>query len=92
MFVDLTKIYASSGNGGDGCKSFRREKYVPRGGPDGGDGGNGGDVVFTVDTRLATLLDYRYQQHQQADRGEHGAGQKKALCVLREGVDPIWWR
>lgn len=78
MFVDITKIYAKSGDGGDGCKSFRREKYVPRGGPDGGDGGNGGDLVFTVDARLSTLLDYRYQQHLNGGRGGHGSGQKKA--------------
>ena len=78
MFVDLTRIYARSGNGGNGCKSFRREKHVPRGGPDGGDGGNGGDVVFISDPRLSTLLDYRYRQHLSAGHGEHGAGQKKA--------------
>ena len=78
MFVDLTKIYARSGNGGNGCKSFRREKYVPRGGPDGGDGGDGGDVVFIADPRLATLLDYRYQQHLRAGHGASGSGQKRA--------------
>ncbi len=78
MFVDLTRIYARSGNGGNGCKSFRREKHVPRGGPDGGDGGKGGDVVFIADPRLSTLLDYRYQQHLSAGHGEHGSGQKKA--------------
>ncbi len=77
MFVDLTRIYARSGSGGNGCKSFRREKHVPRGGPDGGDGGNGGDVVFTADPRLATLLDYRYQQHLHAGSGGHGSGQKR---------------
>ncbi len=78
MFVDLTRIYARSGNGGNGCKSFRREKHVPRGGPDGGDGGKGGDVVFFADSRLSTLLDYRYQQHLNAGHGEHGSGQKRA--------------
>lgn len=78
MFVDLTRIYARSGNGGNGCKSFRREKHVPRGGPDGGDGGNGGDVVFISDPGLSTLLDYRYRQHLSAGHGEHGSGQKKA--------------
>ncbi len=78
MFVDLTRIYARSGSGGSGCKSFRREKHVPRGGPDGGDGGNGGDVVFIADSRLSTLLDYRYRQHLSAGPGEHGSGQKKA--------------
>ena len=78
MFVDLTRIYARSGNGGNGCKSFRREKHVPRGGPDGGDGGNGGDVVFISDPGLSTLLDYRYRQHLSAGHGEHGSGKKKA--------------
>ena len=77
MFVDLTKIYARSGNGGNGCKSFRREKYVPHGGPDGGDGGDGGDVVFIADPRLATLLDYRYRQHLHAGHGASGSGQKR---------------
>lgn len=78
MFVDHVRVYARSGDGGNGCRSFRREKYVPRGGPDGGDGGNGGDVIFTVDHHLSTLLDYRYQQHLHAGRGEHGQGQKRA--------------
>jgi GTPase len=78
MFVDQVRVYAKSGNGGNGSHSFRREKYVPRGGPDGGDGGDGGDVVFTVDPRLNTLLDYRYQQHINADHGEHGAKQRKS--------------
>ncbi len=78
MFIDLTRIYARSGSGGNGCKSFRREKHVPRGGPDGGDGGNGGDVVFISDPRLSTLLDYRYRQHLRAGQGEHGSGQKRA--------------
>ncbi len=77
MFVDLARIYARSGDGGNGCKSFRREKYVPRGGPDGGDGGDGGDVVFVVDPRLNTLLDCRYRQHVRADRGAHGMGKKR---------------
>lgn len=77
MFVDLARIYAQSGDGGNGCKSFRREKYVPRGGPDGGDGGDGGDVVFIVDPRLNTLLDCRYRQHVRADRGAHGMGKKR---------------
>ena len=89
MFVDITKIYAKSGDGGDGCKSFRREKYVPRGGPDGGDGGDGGDVVFTVDARLSTLLDYRYQQHLRGDRGAHGSGQKKAGRRGKDIVIPV---
>ena len=76
MFVDEVRVLAQSGSGGNGCKSFRREKHVPRGGPDGGDGGDGGDVVAVVDDRLNTLLDYRYRQHVAADRGGHGAGKK----------------
>ena len=77
MFVDQVKIYVKSGNGGNGCMSFRREKFVPRGGPDGGDGGDGGDVVFEVDPALSTLLDYRYRQHLAAGRGAHGRGKKQ---------------
>ena len=74
MFVDEVGVKLSSGAGGDGCVSFRREKYVPRGGPDGGDGGDGGNVVFQVDTNLATLVDYRHQAHIKAARGTHGKG------------------
>ena len=76
MFVDEVRIWARSGAGGNGCRSFRREKHVPRGGPDGGDGGDGGNVVVDADGRLNTLLDYRYRQHVQADRGGHGMGKK----------------
>jgi GTP-binding protein len=77
MFVDQVKLYIRSGGGGNGCKSFRREKFVPFGGPDGGDGGNGGDVVCVVEPHLSTLLDHRYQQHANADRGDHGKGKKR---------------
>ncbi|MGD0626360.1 MAG: GTPase ObgE, partial [Thermodesulfobacteriota bacterium] len=61
-FIDEAKILAKAGDGGKGCISFRREKYVPRGGPDGGDGGKGGDVILKADGQLSTLLDFRYQQ------------------------------
>lgn len=73
-FVDQIKIYVRAGDGGNGCVSFRREKYVPRGGPDGGDGGNGGDVILQTDGRLHTLLDLRYHRHNRAKRGDHGRG------------------
>ncbi|MFT5367167.1 MAG: GTP-binding protein [Candidatus Latescibacterota bacterium] len=89
MFVDQVRIYARSGNGGNGSHSFRREKYVPRGGPDGGDGGDGGDVVFTVDPRLNTLLDYRYQQHISSGHGEHGAKRKMSGKRGDDAVIPV---
>ena len=73
-FIDEAKIYIKSGDGGRGCVSFRREKYVPRGGPNGGDGGNGGDVVMIGNRNMTSLLDHRYQQHYRAKRGEHGKG------------------
>ncbi len=76
-FLDQAKIFISSGNGGDGCASFRREKYIEYGGPNGGDGGKGGDIVFKVDDNLNTLIDFRYQQHFKAKRGENGKGKNQ---------------
>lgn len=73
-FIDEVKIKVKAGDGGRGCVSFRREKFVPRGGPNGGDGGDGGDVVAVADAQLATLLDLRYQKQYRAGRGEHGRG------------------
>jgi GTP-binding protein len=76
-FIDEAKIYVQAGAGGEGMISFRREKYVPRGGPDGGDGGRGGDVVLETDSNLTTLQDYRYRTHYRAGRGEHGSGNNR---------------
>ena len=76
-FLDQAKIFVQSGDGGGGCVSFRREKYVERGGPDGGDGGRGGDVIVEVVENLNTLIDYRYQQHFKAERGRPGMGRQR---------------
>ena len=76
-FLDQVKIYIKAGNGGDGSPSFRREKFIEFGGPDGGDGGNGGSVILYSERNLNTLIDYRYQQHHKAQRGENGAGQNR---------------
>jgi GTP-binding protein len=74
MFYDRTKIYVKAGDGGAGAVSFRREKYVPMGGPNGGDGGRGGNIILEADEGLRTLVDFRYKRHYKANRGEHGEG------------------
>jgi len=76
-FLDQAKIYVKAGDGGSGAASFRREKFVEFGGPDGGDGGNGGSIIFVADDNLNTLIDFRYQQHFKAEKGADGKGKKK---------------
>ena len=76
-FLDQIKIYVKAGNGGDGSPSFRREKFIEYGGPDGGDGGKGGSIILKSERNLNTLIDYRYQQHHKAERGENGMGQNR---------------
>jgi GTP-binding protein len=85
-FVDQVRIQVRAGQGGSGACSFRREKYVPRGGPDGGDGGHGGSVIVTASTRLSTLLDLRYQKHYEAENGQPGGGSN---CHGRTGADVV---
>lgn len=74
QFIDEVKIYTAAGNGGRGCVSFRREKFVPKGGPNGGDGGRGGHIIFKAKRDINTLLDIRYQQQYRAEHGQHGMG------------------
>ena len=94
MFVDYTEIHVVAGTGGSGAEAFRREMGVPLGGPSGGDGGRGGNVVLQADPQLWTLLDYRYQQHYRAERGQHGQGKNRtghdgADLVLRVPVGTV---
>ncbi len=76
-FVDEAEIYVKAGDGGNGCISFRREKFIPKGGPDGGDGGNGGNVIFRASQNLNTLLDFRYKKKYVAEDGKPGQGKDK---------------
>src|SRR4051794_2010591 len=86
MFIDEAKISVKAGNGGNGCVAFRREKFVPRGGPSGGDGGRGGDVIMEATERHNTLVHFRFNPEYKAERGRHGEGSN---CTGREGEDVI---
>jgi len=86
MFVDIAEIYVKAGDGGNGIVSFRREKYIPAGGPDGGDGGNGGNVILQADSKLRTLADFRYKKNYKAERGADGGNKK---CTGKKGEDLI---
>ena len=85
-FLDQAKIYVKAGNGGSGSSSFRREKFVEFGGPDGGDGGDGGSIILIAEKNLNTLIDFRFQQHFKAERGQNGMGKKR---TRRSGKDLI---
>ncbi len=85
-FIDEAKFFVKAGDGGNGCSSFRREKFVPKGGPDGGDGGNGGNVIIEASKRLASLIDFRYRSHFITEKGANGQGKKKHG---RNGKDKI---
>ena len=82
-FLDQAKIYLEAGDGGNGCMSFRREKYIEYGGPNGGDGGNGGNIIFKAVRNLNTLIDFRYQQHFRAERDVLVKVQKELDEVVR---------
>ena len=89
MFIDYTQIDIFAGNGGSGAVSFRREKFIPKGGPDGGDGGRGGHVIFKVDTNLHTLQDIRYRRRYKAENGHPGRGSNKTGKNGKDGVESI---
>ena len=94
MFIDSAKIFVKAGDGGDGCIAFRREKYVPKGGPSGGDGGNGGNIVVEADEHFHTLLDFRYNREYKAERGQHGQGSNMTgksgkECVIKLPVGTV---
>ena len=85
-FIDEAIITVQSGDGGKGCVSFRREKFIPRGGPDGGDGGKGGDIVLKTTSRKRTLYQFRFQKHFKAKNGAHGQGKQK---TGKNGLDLV---
>jgi GTP-binding protein len=87
--IDTATLHVTGGTGGSGCTSFRREKYVAKGGPDGGDGGNGGSIVLRVDPHLSTLLDYSYRTHWKAERGLHGQGANRKGRAGSDRVLPV---
>lgn len=89
QFVDYTKIHVKAGDGGRGCVAFRREKYVPHGGPSGGDGGRGGHIIFRASKELNTLLDLRYQHEYKAKRGQHGMGKKMHGKNSEDRIIPV---
>jgi len=88
-FIDEVKIFASAGDGGSGCVSFRREKFVPFGGPNGGDGGKGGDLILQVSPHVATLYDLRLHPHQKAERGKNGMGKDRHGAAGEDLVIPV---
>src|SRR5690554_6021409 len=85
-FVDEAKIHVQAGKGGNGCVAFRREKFIPFGGPSGGDGGDGGSVYLVAEESVNTLVDYRYQRRFRAENGENGMGSD---CAGRKGADLV---
>ena len=82
QFTDISRINVCGGDGGAGCMSFRREAFVPKGGPDGGDGGRGGDVIFQADTNMSSLIGFRYKKKYAAENGQNGSG---ARCSGKRG-------
>jgi GTP-binding protein len=88
-FIDEVKIDVEAGNGGNGCVSFRREKFIPKGGPDGGDGGRGGDVILVGDVQKGTLLDLRYQRLYRAQKGGNGAGKNRTGASSEDIMIPV---
>ena len=88
-FIDQVDIFVKAGDGGSGCMSFGREKYVPRGGPEGGNGGDGGDVIFVADPSKHTLLDHAYRKHYHAERGRHGKGKDQTGRDGKNAIVPV---